>query len=169
MMKNASGSYSKGFEISVLSKPIENLMLNAAYGFTDARFTDYKDSVKVNGIESEVDYSGKHVPMIPEQTLSFGADYSWIVRHGFLNEVILGAQYTAASSICWTEDNDLSQGYYGVTNGQVSFLKSNLRLDLWIKNAFDQYYNTFYFESLGNSFAQKGRPRQIGLTIQYLF
>ncbi|MEA4840556.1 MAG: TonB-dependent receptor [Bacteroidales bacterium] len=169
MMKNASGSYSKGFEISVLSKPIGHLVLNAAYGFTDARFTDYKDSVKVNGLESEVDYSGKHVPMIPEHTLSLGADYSWIVRNGFLDKVILGAQYTAASSICWTEDNDLSQGYYGVTNGQVSFLKSNLRLDLWIKNAFDQYYNTFYFESLGHAFAQKGRPRQIGLTVQYLF
>ncbi|MFA7043709.1 MAG: TonB-dependent receptor [Bacteroidales bacterium] len=169
MMKNASGSYSKGFEISVLSKPIGHLVLNAAYGFTDARFTDYKDSIKVNGLESEVDYSGKHVPMIPEHTLSLGADYSWIVRNGFLDEVIFGAQYTAASSICWTENNDLNQDYYGVTNGQVSFLKSGLRLDLWIKNAFDQYYNTFYFESLGHAFAQKGRPRQIGLTVQCLF
>ena len=169
MMKNASGSYSKGFEISVLSKPIKNLVLNAAYGFTDARFTDYKDSVKINGVESEVDYSGKYVPMIPKHTLSFGADYSWIVQNNFLDEMIFGAQYTAASSICWTEDNDLIQDYYGVTNGQISFLRSDLRLDLWVKNIFDQHYNTFYFESLGTAFAQKGRPRQIGLTVRYLF
>jgi len=169
MMKNASGSYSKGFEISILSKPVKNVGLNASYGFTESRFTDYKDSVRAGAAYQEIDYSGNHVPMIPKHTLALGADYSWNMQNCFLDKVIFGAQYTAASSIYWTEDNDLSQGFYGVANGQVSFVKGHVRFDLWVKNVFDQHYNTFYFESMGNAFAQQGKPRQVGLTAQWRF
>lgn len=167
MMKNASGSYSKGFEISILVKPVKNLDLNASYGFTEAKFTDYKDSVKVNGIYQEVDYSGHYVPMIPKHTLALGADYAWNFKKCLLDQVVFGAQYTAASSIFWTETNDLSQSFYGITNGQVSLVKGGVSLAFWAKNIFNQCYNTFYFESLGNAFAQKGKPRQVGVTVQW--
>jgi len=169
MMKNAAGSYSKGFEISVLSKPLKNLGLTVSYGFTEAKFTDYKDSVRVNGVYQEVDYSENYVPMIPKHTFAIGADYTWNVGKSYLEKVTFGAQYTATSSIYWTEENTLSQGYYGISNGQISLLKDHLRFDFWIKNAFNQRYNTFYFESLGSAFAQQGKPRQIGVTAQYTF
>jgi len=169
MMKNAAGSYSKGLEISILSKPLKNIGLTASYGFTEAKFTEYKDSARVNGVYQEVDYSGKYVPMIPKHTFAMGGDYTLNVDKRCLEKVILGAQYTAASSIYWTEENALSQGFYGVSNGQISFLKDNLRFDCWIKNALNQQYNTFYFESLGKAFAQQGKPRQIGITVQYSF
>jgi len=169
MMKNASGSYSKGFEISVLAKPVKELSLKASYGFTEARFTDYKDSVRVNGVYQEVDYSGNYVPMIPKHTLALGADYTWNIREKILDKVIFGAQYTATSSIYWTEENDLNQGYYGITNAQISFVKGSVGFDLWVKNAFDQHYNTFYFESLGKAFAQEGKLRQVGVTIGWRF
>jgi outer membrane receptor protein involved in Fe transport len=170
MMTNASGSYSEGFEISALAKPLENLRLNASYGYTKAKFTNYKDSVTAaDGTYKQVNYAGKNVPMIPKSTLSLGADYTLNMNSTFLDKIILAAQYTAAGPIYWSEANDTKQAFYGLNDDQISFVKKTIRLDFWIKNAFNQKYNTFYFESMGSPFAQQGKPRQLGLTVQWRF
>ena len=169
MMKNAGQSYSKGFELSVLAKPVKNLDLRASYGFTEARFTKYTDSMRVNGAYQEVNYKGKSVPMIPKHTLSLGADYRMKVNSSLLDLVVLSAQYQANGPIYWTEKNDVQQAFSGVADGQLALVKGACQLQLWVKNAFDQSYKTFYFESMGKAFAQQNRPRQIGATVQYRF
>jgi outer membrane receptor protein involved in Fe transport len=169
MMKNAGRSYSKGFELSLLAKPVKDLDLRAAYGFTEARFSKYTDSVRVNGVYQEVDYKGKAVPMIPKHTLSLGADYTYRLNADLLDKLILSAQYQANGPIFWTERNDVQQGFTGVADGQLSLVKGNCQVQFWVKNAFDQGYKTFYFESMGKAFAQQNRPRQIGATVQYRF
>lgn len=169
MMKNAGQSYSKGFEISVLAKPLSNLDVRASYGFTEARFTNYSDSVRVNGVYQEVDYAGKSVPMIPKHTLSVGADYAFDVNSNLLDKVVLSAQYQANGPIYWTEKNDVQQAFCGVADGQIALVKGSCQLQLWVKNAFNESFRTFYFESMGKAFAQQNRPRQIGATILYKF
>jgi len=169
MMKNAGKSYSKGFEISVLAKLLSNLNVRVAYGFTQARFTKYADSARVNGVYQEVDYAGKSVPMIPKHTLSLGTDYSMNVNSCLLDRVDLSAQYQANGPIYWTEKNDVQQAFNGVADGQIAFVKGECQLQLWVKNAFNEKFRTFYFESMGKEFAQQNRPRQIGATIQYKF
>ena len=169
MMRNAGRSYSKGFEISVLSKVLSHLDLRASYGFTEARFTKYADSARVNGVYAEVDYAGKTVPMIPKHTLSLGADYSVNVNANLLDKVVLSAQYQANGPIYWTEKNDVQQAFCGVADGQIALVKGGCQLQLWVKNALGENFRTFYFESMGKAFAQQNRPRQIGATIQYKF
>ena len=169
MMKNAGQSYSKGFELSVLAKPQKNLDLRASYGFTEARFTKYSDSVRVNGVYQEVDYKGKSVPMIPKHTLSVGADYTCLVHASMLDKVVLSGQYSANGPIYWTEKNDVQQAFSGVADGQLALVKGSCELQFWVKNALDESFKTFYFESMGKAFAQQNRPRQIGATIQYKF
>jgi len=169
MMKNAGQSFSKGFELSVLAKPVANLDLRASYGFTEARFTKYSDSVRVNGVYQEMDYKGKSVPMIPKHTLSFGADYTLNVHAPLLDNVVLSGQYSANGPIYWTEKNDVQQAFSGVADGQLALVKGSCELQFWVKNALDESFKTFYFESMGKAFAQQNRPRQIGATIQYKF
>lgn len=169
MMKNAGESYSKGFEISVLAKPLQQLDLRASYGFTEARFTKYSDSLRVNGVYQEVDYKGKAVPMIPKHTLSLGADYSVDVNASMLDKVVLSAQYQANGPIYWTERNDVQQAFTGVADAQVALVMGNCQLQVWAKNLLDESSRSFYFESMGKAFAQQNRPRQIGATIQYRF
>ncbi|MDP4277343.1 MAG: TonB-dependent receptor, partial [Bacteroidota bacterium] len=169
MMKNAAGSVSKGVELSVLAKPFSHLGLNASYGLTEATFTEYKDSVKTSTGYQEVDYSGNYVPMVPKHTLSAGADYSFDMKGKVLDKIQLAAQYHAAGPIYWTEANNMKQAFYGLTDAQISFFKQHVRLDCWIRNAFDTRYNTFYFESMGSAFAQQGRPMQIGFTTKWTF
>lgn len=169
MMKNAAGSFSKGLELSVKAKPLKNVGFNASYGFTEAKFTDYTDSVRVNGVYQEVDYTNNYVPMIPRHTLSLGADYAVAVKTDCLDKIIFAAQYTASGPIYWTEKNSIKQDFYGLTDAQISFLKGDFRLNLWAKNAFNQQYKAFYFESMGSPFAQRGKPGQIGVTAQWRF
>ena len=169
MMKNAGKSYSKGFEVSVLAKVLTNLNVRAAYGFTEARFTKYADSARVNGVYQEIDYAGKSVPMIPKHTLSLGADYSINVNSSMLERVDFSAQYQANGPIYWTEKNDVQQAFTGVADGQIALVKGSCQLQLWVKNAFNENFRTFYFESMGKAFAQQNRPRQIGATVQYKF
>lgn len=169
MMKNATGSISKGLELSVIAKPVKNLGLNASYGFTKATFTDYKDSARIGASYQEIDYSGKYVPMVPKNTFSAGADYTFNVVCKMLDKICLSAQYHAAGPIYWTESNDIKQDFYGITDAQLSFFKNDMRFDFWIKNAFDTRYDAFYFSSMGSNFAQQGRPMQIGFTTKLTF
>jgi outer membrane receptor protein involved in Fe transport len=165
MMKNAGASVSKGFELTASAKPIRDLGLQVAYGLTDARFTRYVDSVRVNGTYQQVNYKGKKVAMVPQNTLSVGADY-WIgLKSRCLDGVRLSAQYTGAGPIYFTEANDRKQDFYGLMDGQMAFNKHNRSLILWIRNGFNEVYNTFYFESMGKAFIQRGAPRQLGITL----
>ena len=40
---------------------------------------------------------------------------------------------------------------------------------IWVRNALDKKYATFYFESMGNGFMQKGRPVHFGVDIRCRF
>jgi len=169
MMKNAGASVSKGFELTASAKPIRDLGLQVAYGLTDARFTRYVDSVRVNGTYQQVNYKGKKVAMVPQNPLSVGADY-WIgLKSRCLDGVRLSAQYTGAGPIYFTEANDRKQDFYGLMDGQIAFNKHNRSLILWIRNGFNEVYNTFYFESMGKAFIQRGAPRQLGITLRSSF
>ena len=51
----------------------------------------------------------------------------------------------------------------------MSTPKGNGQIDFWVRNALDKKYATFYFESMGNGFMQKGRPVHFGVDIRCRF
>ena len=58
---------------------------------------------------------------------------------------------------------------YALLGAKVTFVSKNFSLDLWGENLTDTGYSTFYFMSIKNSFLQRGRPRQIGVTLRFNF
>ena len=54
-------------------------------------------------------------------------------------------------------------------NGRISFQKGHGQIDFWVRNALDKEYASFYFESMGNGFMQKGRPVQAGIELRCRF
>lgn len=106
----------------------------------------------------------------PISQLSVGAQYIFRIapRH-WLDRVQVNANYNAAGRIYWTEENNVSQAFYGTLNGRVSLEKGNGVLAFWIRNALDKEYQAFYFESMGNGFMQKGRPMQLGVDVRCRF
>lgn len=160
---NAGKSRSYGAEASLRAALTDDLTLNACYGYTYAVFKDYATSDQLN-------YKGNYVPFVPKHTLNVGGQYIFRIHPGhWLDRIQLNANYTGAGRIYWTEENTVSQAFYGTLNGRVSFQKGNGQIDFWVRNALDKDYAAFYFESMGNGFMQKGRPVQAGIELRCRF
>lgn len=160
---NAGRSRSCGAEATLRTVLTEALTLHANYGYTHATFRDYAVSETRN-------YRGNYVPFVPRHTLNVGGQYLFRLRPGhWLERILLDVSYAGAGRIYWTEENNASQAFYGILNGRLSLQKGNGQIDLWVRNALDRDYTTFYFESMGNGFRQQGRPVQAGIELRCRF
>ena len=72
MMTNAGRTRSFGGELSLQVSPWQNLDINAAYGYTNAKFVRYNDG--------KTDYKGNYLPYAPQHTLS--ANGAWTIPTG---------------------------------------------------------------------------------------
>ena len=167
---NAGKSHSYGAEASLRAALTTAFTVNASYGYTYATFKEYATNTKIDGETQPVDYNGNYVPFVPKHTLSLGGQYIFRINPGhWLDRIQLNANYTGAGRIYWTEQNDVSQAFYGTLNGRLSLQKGNGQIDFWVRNALDKDYAAFYFESMGNGFMQKGRPIQAGIELRCRF
>ncbi len=168
MMSNAGASRSQGAELSVAWTPNDKFMLSANYGYTHAKFEDYKDFVKNDaGERVEVDYAGNYLPYAPQHTASLMASYRIPVNCAVLDDITLNASYQGAGKIYWNEANTLEQNFYSLLNASVELRKGDYKLSLWGRNITDTDYYTFYFMSVGNSFMSQGKPCRWGATFSF--
>ncbi|MGL4410965.1 MAG: TonB-dependent receptor [Bacteroidales bacterium] len=169
MAKNAGRSHSAGVELSTRAEIFNNLWINASYGYTNARFTQYKDSVKIDGEIQEVDYKGKKVPMVPSHTLSIGLNYSKALKNKVIDRISCSTHLNGAGEIYWTESNTRKQPFYMTLDAKLSLHHKRMRVDLWSKNITNTQYQAFYFESMGSPFAQLGKPVTFGADLVVRF
>jgi len=52
---------------------------------------------------------------------------------------------------------------------RISFEKNNIVFSFWGRNILNTDYNSFYFQALGNSYAQIGKPATMGLNLKLTF
>lgn len=154
MMTNAGRTRSCGAEISAVWSKSRYITLQAAYGYTNAKFLKF-----FNG---KTDYAGKHIPYAPSNTLFAQVSSSPLKN---FNITI----YTrCAGPIYWNEENSLKQPFYAVCGANLSYqLPCGLTMRLFADNITSTRHSTFYFVSMGNEFVQRGRPRTIGVSMQY--
>lgn len=155
MMTNAGRTRSYGAEASLTYRPHRNVSLSAAYGYTNARFTKF-----VSGNE---DYRGKRIPYSPEHTLSARATYTIPLPVRWAESVVVSAGYKGAGRIYWNEENSVSQPFYSLFDCTLRLESGRWAVELWMKNVSGTKYDVFYFESMGNRFLQRGRPRSFGI------
>ncbi len=161
IMANAGHTRSFGAEVSLSWQPVDRLVFNSTYGYTNARFVDF-----FNGIH---DFAGKFLPYAPRNTFSFRGNYSLPLRGRHLTSIEFDADVSGAGKIFWNEENSLSQAFYLLPGASVTLHARNWSLQVWGKNLSSTKYYTFYFLSMGNEFLQQGRPLRIGATIRCNF
>lgn len=161
MLTNAGNAVSKGLDFTLNYRVLPELSFSVNYGYTHATFKDYN-----NG---KSDFSGKYLPFTPRQTFSLRGAYVKNLQNSFVDRFNLQAQYNGAGKIFWTEANDIEQDFYGLLNFKAGVSKGLLSLNVWGKNVLDRDYNTFYFESMGNSFLQQGKPATYGVDVVVAF
>ena len=160
-MENAGRSESPGVEATVRARITNDLNANLAYGYTHAKFKKY-DSAEGN-------FTGNFVPLVPRNTFSIGADYTLRTNLSFLDKVVFSAQYNGLGKIYFTEENLVSQDFYGTLDGNITLEKGKFSLNFWTKNLLNEEYKAFYFTSLDKDFVQRGNPRQLGITARVRF
>lgn len=157
MMTNAGRTRSMGGELAMLFKPWQNLDIDLSYGYTKATFRHY--------IDGENNYRGNYVPFAPRHTLSAGL--TWTIPTGvkWLGDVVLHGGMKGVGKIYWNEANTEEQPYYTTFNASLRLEHRNYTLDFWGENLTEKEFDVFYFESIGNRFVQRGRPRVLGITL----
>lgn len=157
MLDNAGHSESKGVELELRFLVNKNLTVWGAYGYTDAKFLDYQR-------DEDTDYSGNLIPYIPKYTLNVGGNYTVNINKGIRNAT-LTVNYQQVGKLFWNDANSAYQESYGILNARLNFHSKEFDFGLWGKNLLDTDYNAFYFEALGNSYAQAGKPVQYGVFV----
>lgn len=157
MMTNAGKTRSFGAEAS-LTYSSDGWMASVAYGHTNAKFVDFDDG--------QSDYSGNFVPYSPSNTLSALLQRTFRLK-AFVDKIVVKADGKAVGDIYWDESNQHKQSLYCLFGAGVSLHHKRMELGLWGKNLGGEEYDTFYFRSMGNSFFQVGKPRQMGFSFKY--
>jgi len=170
MMVNAGKSSSCGAEIALRGKAADNrLEWGATYSFTHAVFREYTDSV--NG--QLIDYKSKHIPFVPQHTMSAMLDYTWPIANSWLKGITLGANVKGMGKIYWDEANTYSQKFYCTLGAHADFDLGLAKITLWGSNLTNTKYNTFAMSSSATRvqryFAQRGKPLELGISVNFKF
>ena len=134
-------------------------IVDASYGFTDARFIDFNDGMG--------NYSGHYIPYAPLHTLHGLVMAQYRVGRKWLNAVSFAARVNMNGPVYWNEQNDCMQKIYALLGVNISLEWKYVQLQLWAKNLTGTKYDVFYFRSMGNDFLQKGKPRELGATLKF--
>ncbi len=161
IMANAGRSRSRGVELAATGLPGAGFMVRASYGFTDARFTHFKDS--------HGDYTGKHVPYSPLHTLWVGGNWEKSMPGRFIENISVVADVHGVGPIWWNEENSLRQNFYALLDASVSATHGPVTVELRASNLTSTDYSTFYFVSIGNAFLQRGDGFGLTASVKFRF
>lgn len=157
ILHNAGHSDSKGLELTIAARPVNNLILQMDYGYTYARFLNYKKTDKL-------DYSGKMLPFVPRHTLAVNGSYVVKPHTSLIDRIVLTAGVTGVGKLFWQEDNAAAQNFYTLLNAKISITKGRFTWDIYGKNIADAKYNVYCFKS-HEYFAQQGKPMSWGTSV----
>lgn len=163
MMVNAGKSHSCGLEASLKGQLLDgNLDWAVNYGYTRAKFDEYKDGED----DAAQDYKDKYVPYVPQHTLAAMVDYR-------LKKLTIGANVNAQGKTYWDNANTYAQKMYAVLGTHIDYDFGVVQLSLWGRNLTDTNYNTFAVDNAATGkkryFAQRGNPFQCGVDVKLHF
>ena len=162
MMANAARSRMWGAEAALQyrwNKGAWQGMIDASYGFTDARFITFNDGMG--------DYSGNIIPYAPQHTAHLLCAVDYRVGHKALERIGLSIKGDGIGRIYWNEQNDVWQPFYGLLGATLSLEWQYVQLQLWSRNLTNTKYDVFYFRSMGNDFLQRGKPLELGINLKF--
>jgi len=176
-MVNAGKSYSCGLELTLRGSAFDNrLAWGATYGFTNAKFKEYTDSILVvdDNLKSSyqaVSYKDNYVPFIPLHQFSVYGDYAFPLRHELFRTLTFGVNVAGQGKTYWEADNAQVQKFYATLGAHLALDMGAVVVDLWARNLTNTRYNTFMVNSrlTDQYFAQRGNPVQAGIDLRFHF
>lgn len=165
---NAGESSSRGFEVTLATQITDNFDFSATYGYTDAQYDVYIDTVGN-------DRSGERFPYVPEQTFSAHAGYN--IPLSDISDLELIAKYRYIGDILSGSGVDIDTQFevdsYDVLDLAVRYSRENWMVELFVDNVTDDFIETrvanTYFFAVPRTFSVVLPPRRAGIRIAYDF
>lgn len=158
VVRNASTSTLKGFEIEATLQASKNLQLLANYGYVDAQFDNFVDPL-INA-----DYSNNPLPYAPKHSVSLGIQ--WV--HDISDEVSLlfSTNYNYRSTHTFDPAGNFLQKAQHLVHGRIGVNYNNWTASLWVENLMDNGYLDGYFLFNGTTYGKSTRGRVIGFELK---
>ena len=157
---NAGQATSTGVEVELTARVADGLDIFAGFGYTDAEFDSFVD-------QFGNDVAGNNLAFVPDTTFNVGAQVngdlgngtSWFARGEYVN---VGTYQLDAA-------NTQSQ-QFELANFRAGVAWDNVRIEGWIRNAFDEDYVLVAFPLTPTAFiGENGVPRTYGVTVSIQF
>jgi outer membrane receptor protein involved in Fe transport len=181
--RNAAEAESKGFELSLNARPIDQLVISATYTYNDANLTGTAPGVIVTQRNGRIDgRDGDRLPGTPKNSGSLGATYTLPMEFG--GDFVFNWTATYRGNVVTRiGQRGFGEKLPGFTlhRASVTYAADTWEVSLFANNIFDKYA----VASTGQTLEQRGfvndgvvsryygqtviRPRQVGLEARYRF
>jgi iron complex outermembrane receptor protein len=161
---NAGGAEAEGVEVELSVLLSKNWRFDLGLGLLDTRYTEVGTATSISldspfHLAPETSFT---IGLQNDLPLSNGGSLTSRLDYGWLDD------YVRASDA----NSPIFEEGYGLLNGRVSYLapEGNYRLSLFGTNLTDEHYlNSGFIGGFGIQLATVGRPRELGLSLQYFF
>ncbi len=159
-ISNVGRARSRGVELDLTARPVADLDLFAAVGFTSARFADGTMSSGMNVGDNELPYT-------PDYTATIGGQWTRAVNSAV--NAFVRAELAMTGAFNYDESNTQAQDAYSLVNVRAGARHKHLFGELWIRNAFDTQYVPIAIPYPGFApsgfIGENGRPRTFGVSV----
>jgi iron complex outermembrane receptor protein len=150
---NADAVTSRGVELELAARPADGLDLAAGFGYTDARFDDFR--LAATGAR----FDGNDVQLVPQYNFALAGQYRH--RCGALARV----EYLGLGAYSFLEDNRVGQDAYELLNARLGWEGERFGIYAFGRNLADAEY--FHFGIPGGpggaTITTPGDPRTFGV------
>ncbi|MDQ4087525.1 MAG: TonB-dependent receptor [Pseudomonadota bacterium] len=144
-----------GFELEATARPVRGLDLNAGFGYTDSKITEFPAAVVI----------GNELPLISRYTLNLGAQYRAPIADSGIG-ILARTDYRRTGRTWWEPFNTTSRNPIDLVNARLGVEGENWSVVAFAENLFNEEYNA---EFSPGGFVFKARPRRYGAELMFRF
>lgn len=160
---NAGESESTGAEVEITAKPLDEVRIFGGLGVMDTEFKRFTD-------QFGQDVSGENLPFAPDWTANVGSQLTFDLSDDL--HLYARAEYFYVGTFYYDAGNRAGENY-DLANFRLGCGNENWRLDVWLRNAFDENYVPVAFQPNPGDPSQfvgeSAAPRTYGFTVRLTF
>ncbi|GAM98260.1 hypothetical protein U91I_01893 [alpha proteobacterium U9-1i] len=170
---NAPEFETRGLEIETTLHPTDNLTLRGSATFINTEYISFPNGPCPQGVAGSCNLTGRKLYQAPDTTWAVSAQYEHELTEAW-NWFALGEyNYRSGAYSGASLDPYLHQNGFGLANFRLGVESDEgLRLEAWVRNAFNEDYMNFEFNSpllTGGYAGFVGEPQMYGVRIRKEF
>ena len=158
--KNTGQLTSKGMEAEIIAIPAKGLLLQYAFGTTNARF----DKLDIASQGESINLAGKYSIFTPSMTSLLAAQYTYTATSNV--NVFVRAEWKYIGTTYFDLANNIQQSPYHLLNLRTGIEHNKMALSFWAKNITETKFISYAYDF---GAVHLGDPATFGTTLSFKF